>query len=148
MAIPCSSQDRYFDDRHLVYDSVGEQNRVRFNVRHHLLGTVMLFEKFIPKEWPDFVLVVAVGVLLLIVPHLFAGHRLAPGMAFLATGTFVFGLAGKLSFYKYRDPSVIGNTNAWFSGWRHSWIGNIFALIGITLIALGIFILIRPLSCL
>lgn len=101
----------------------------------------MLFDKYIPKEWPDFVLVAAGCVLTLAVPSLFAGHRLAPGLALLATGAFVFGLAGKITFYKYRDPSVRGNINAWFSGWRHSWIGNIAALSGITLIVFGIFML-------
>lgn len=38
----------------------------------------------------------------------------------------------------YRDSNIEGNINAWFAGWRHSFLADFFAFIGFLLIFLGI----------
>lgn len=92
------------------------------------------------KIWPDF-LMAAAGFLLVIsvIISLLAGSQLSGSCALLFGGGFLFGIGGKLAHYRYRDPNVKGNSNAWFAGWRHGPLADTFAGIGLILIVAAIF---------
>lgn len=78
------------------------------------------------------------------VAAMFAGKVLGYSLSILFGGFVFLGLGGKIAHYKFRDPKITGNSNAWFSGWRHSFLANIFAIAGISMIFLAIYFLLFP----
>lgn len=90
------------------------------------------------KTWPDFLLAVSGMAVMISLTALFAGSDHALIATILFAGIFLFGIGGKISYYRYRDSSVKGNMNAWFSGWRHSILSDSLAFIGIALIVLSL----------
>ena len=64
----------------------------------------------------------------------FAGNGLALRLSLGFGGLVLFGIGGKAAHYKYRDPSIKGNSNAWFSGWRHSFLADTLAALGLVFV--------------
>lgn len=91
------------------------------------------------KDWPDFLLAVSGASLCVSVIAILSGSALGASYALLFGGVFLFGVGGKIAHYKYRDPDIKGNINAWFTGWRHGLLADSFAIIGILLVFLAIY---------
>ena len=93
------------------------------------------------KTWPDILLAVCSIPFLLSFGAMFADStkNFAIPITLLVSGIMCFGLGGKLAHYRYRDSSVKGNMNAWFSGWKHSLMADGLAALGLALIGLGIY---------
>lgn len=92
------------------------------------------------KVWPDFLLAVSAVCLVMAVGSLLAGVPIALPLSPLFGGIFVFAIAAKISHYRFRDRSIKGNSNAWFSGWRHSVLADGLAVGGIGLIGWSIWL--------
>lgn len=92
------------------------------------------------KVWPDFLLAISGVLLVAAVVVMFAGNELALRLSLGFGGLVLFGIGGKAAHYKYRDPSIKGNSNAWFSGWRHSFLADIFAALGIVLVCSSVWL--------
>lgn len=86
------------------------------------------------KTWPDFLLAISGTLLVASVVAMFSGNDLALRLSVGFGGFVLSGIGGKIAHYKFRDSSVKGNANAWFSGWRHSFLADIFAVTGVALI--------------
>lgn len=71
---------------------------------------------------------------------MFAGNELALRLSLGFGGLVLFGIGGKAAHYKYRDGSIKGNSNAWFSGWRHSFLADTLAALSIVLVCLSIWL--------
>lgn len=93
------------------------------------------------KTWPDVMLAISSVPFLIAFSAIFAESTkaLAIPIAILLAGVICFGVAGKVAYYRYRNSSIRGNVNAWFSGWRHSLLADSLALVGFLLIVFGVF---------
>jgi len=83
-------------------------------------------------------LAIAGPILVASIVAMYAGNDLAKAVSMVLGGTVLFGLGGKIAHYKYRDPNIKGNANAWFSGWRHSVLADGLAIVGFLLIGIAI----------
>ncbi|MEP2627445.1 MAG: hypothetical protein ABJP66_06585 [Hyphomicrobiales bacterium] len=93
------------------------------------------------KVWPDYLLAVSALLLVISVGALFAGAPLGLPLSALFGGFFLFAIGGKIAHYKFRAPEAKGNANVWVSGWRHSFVADCFALLGVGLIVWAIWAL-------
>lgn len=89
------------------------------------------------KDWPDFLLAISGVSFVLSLVALFGGLSIAAMIVPVFGGLVLFGIGGKIAHYRYRDASIIGNSNAWFAGWRHSFLADIFAGLGVFLILIA-----------
>ncbi|SER76142.1 hypothetical protein SAMN05421690_10691 [Nitrosomonas sp. Nm51] len=69
---------------------------------------------------------------------MYSGNELGKYLSIGFFGMVLFGIGGKIAHYKFRDPNINGNINAWFPGWRHSTLADSFAVFGISLMILCI----------
>lgn len=90
------------------------------------------------KHWPDFLLAISGAAFLASLVALYSDVQIAKYLSIFFFGFVLFGIGGKIAHYKYRDPNIGGNVNAWFSGWKHSLLADSFALFGVILIVLSI----------
>jgi hypothetical protein len=97
-------------------------------------------EKLDLKTWPDVLLAIFVLPFTIAFTALFpeTSRDFAIPIVLIISGMLFFGLAGKISYYRFRDNTIKGNSNAWFSGWRHSILGNSIALVGVAQVLLGL----------
>lgn len=93
------------------------------------------------KTWPDFLLAISGALLVAATVAMFAGNELALRLSAGFGGLVLFGIGGKVAHYKFRDPTIKGNGNAWFSGWRHSLLADIFAASGVVLICFSFWLM-------
>ena len=91
------------------------------------------------KEWPDFVMAISGVSLVSSVVGMLSGVKLGYPCTLMFGGAFLFGLGGRIAHFKYRDASVKGNSNAWFSGWRHTTLADSFALLGVSMVLFAIY---------
>lgn len=96
-------------------------------------------EKLELKTWPDVLLAILAIPFLIAFGAIFleTTRSFATPITLIIAGIIFWGLAGKISYYRFHDKSIKGNMNAWFSGWRHSFLGDSIAVIGIALILTG-----------
>ncbi|AUD78734.1 hypothetical protein CW740_05505 [Kangiella profundi] len=92
------------------------------------------------KTWPDVMLAISSVPFLISFGAMFVDSTkaFAVPITILIAGILCFGIGAKLAYYRYRDSNIEGNINAWFAGWRHSFLADFFAFIGFLLIFLGI----------
>lgn len=89
------------------------------------------------QYWPDYLLVVSGTLLLASTTAMFSGIEYSGLVSLLLGGVFVFGIGAQIAHFRYRDKSVNGNANAWFSGWRHSFLADAFSLIGVAIVGVA-----------
>lgn len=90
------------------------------------------------KDWPDFLLAISGVTFVVSLIALFGGSSFAGLLVLTFGGLVLFGIGGKIAHYRFRDATIQGNSNAWFSGWRHSLLADCFAALGILLVVIAI----------
>jgi hypothetical protein len=89
------------------------------------------------KNWPDYWLAVSGLGFIILLGALVAGKN-QPGSTvawvILFGGLLLFGIGGKIAHYKAHIKGVEGNINVWVSKWRHGFLADTLAIIGIILI--------------
>jgi hypothetical protein len=99
------------------------------------------FQNIQLKNWPDYWLAVNGISFVLILGALVAGQELlgrTVTWVILFGGFLFFGIGAKKSHYKAHVKGVQGNMNVWVSKWRHSFLADAFAIIGIVLVTYSI----------
>lgn len=96
-------------------------------------------EKLELKTWPDILLAMVALPFVISFGAMFpiSTRSFAVPITLIVAGIVLFGIAGKLSYHRYHDKSTAGNSNTWVAGWRHSFLGNSIATIGISLVVAG-----------
>lgn len=69
---------------------------------------------------------------------LFGGSSFTSFFVLIFGGLVLFGVGGKIAHYRFRDATIKGNSNAWFPGWRHSFLADSFAVLGVLLVIISI----------
>lgn len=90
------------------------------------------------KDWPDFLLAISGVSFIVSLIALFGGSSFAAALVLVFGGFVLFGIGGKAAHYRFRDSSIKGNSNAWFSGWRHSLLADSLAGSGVLLIVAAV----------
>ena len=89
------------------------------------------------KHWPDYWLALTGPCLIIFLGALVANAEI-PGntvtWVILFSGMFIFGIGAQVAHYKIHLKGLEGNANVWISKWRHSFLANIFAVVGLSLI--------------
>ncbi|WP_440997545.1 hypothetical protein [Arhodomonas sp. SL1] len=96
------------------------------------------------KFWPDFLLAISGLAFVVSVAAMYSGATLARSLSVGFFGLVLFGIGGKISHHRFRDPNIRENSNAWFSGWRHSMLANLFAAIGVIIVLLSVWLISKP----
>lgn len=89
------------------------------------------------KYWPDFLLAISGSAFVVSLVAMYSGIAFAQKLSVGFFGFVLFGIGGRIAHYQFRGPSIRGNNNAWFSGWRHSPLADFFAIAGIVLVAMA-----------
>ena len=97
------------------------------------------------KDWPDYWLAVTGISFIIILSGLAAGKEFPGGTVawiILFGGLLLFGIGAKKSYYKAHIKGVEVNINVWVSKWRHGFLSNTFAVIGVCMVlfSLSIFL--------
>lgn len=90
------------------------------------------------KDWPDFLLAITGVSFVTSLIALFGDSSFASLFVLTFGGLALLGIGGKIAHYRFRDPTIKGNSNAWFPGWRHSLLADCFAGLGILLVVVAV----------
>lgn len=95
------------------------------------------------KNWPDFWLAVTGPAFIIVLGALVTGKNI-PGntvtWVILFGGLVLFGIGAQKAHYKAHIKGVQGNMNVWVSKWRHSFLANTFAILGLALVLLAVWL--------
>ncbi|RYZ73445.1 MAG: hypothetical protein EOP09_01880 [Proteobacteria bacterium] len=87
-----------------------------------------MFKNASIRYWPDYWLVFA-GTVTVLAMGSYIAAGLHPLWISLTFGLFLFGTGAKIAHYLVRDKT--STVNAWFSKWRHSFMADSFAAVGL-----------------
>lgn len=99
------------------------------------------FKSIQVKVWPDFLLAIS-GSSFTILLIALATNKDLPGSTLgwmvMFGGLVIFGFGAKKSHYKAHIKGIKGVKGIWVSKWNHSFLSDLFALIGVFLIIFSI----------
>lgn len=89
------------------------------------------------KNWPDYWLAVTGFSFVIIFGGLVAGQQLPGGIVawvMLFGGLVIFSIGAQISHYKVHLKGIEGNMNVWVSKWRHNFLADALAVVGLLLV--------------
>ena len=98
-----------------------------------------LFKNIKLESWVDYLFAISGIVLILSLVATFSGNILSKYICAISVGIVLFSIAGKKAHYKYRDKNISGNSNVWLSGWKHGFISDLLASIGILIVIVALY---------
>jgi hypothetical protein len=95
------------------------------------------FKNIRVKYWPDYLLAVTGTCFIITVLTYLTGIDRAFPLMVIFGGLILFGIGGEIAHYRYSIKGYGGMVSQQFSGWRHTFLANSFALLGILLTFYG-----------
>ncbi|MBE9516435.1 MAG: hypothetical protein IME93_05605 [Proteobacteria bacterium] len=103
------------------------------------MTTINPFKNIRIKYWPDYLLaVVGTCTIAAVIAYLADSNRALPLMEIFG-GLTLFGIGGEIAHYVYSKKGYGGMVSQHFSGWRHTLLADLFAVIGLVITCYGVY---------